>query len=614
VVNEANQSKDVTASLKTALGNHASARREEHCVKSEGVRKLPVCRFLSNDADMSSAKPSMFWACSLSLFACGFAEALIVYIWNPWTAADPISLVLVAVIRVVYALTTFALIVSFARAAKPISSQPRIAWAVTGCGFILSVSISQWVLAAWPNSGDEYGYNYLADTLMHGRLWNPSVPPEMRDLLDTSYIGDRDGKRVSQYPPGWPAVLAAFKFVYLPQFANALIGVLACAFIWLSLCRLKVPSGICLGVFILASLAPFTVFQNASYFNHSLTAACLGAIIWLDLRDTDTPSPWNRAGIGFAFSILLSTRYEAFLLASSLFTIDALIRKRLNIIRWGAPAVIAGLPGALLLLAYNWRITGNPFLTTLAWASPNIAFGLHANGIDGPHSLSRGIAHTIGWAMSWQDFASVLLFPLYMIAIWQRSATGTLRWFDLILPAVVVFFVFYPDYGGFQYGPRYWYFGYVGMAITIAAGVPFKGGLWKLGRWLLDPMRLGLLQLASFAGFMLGYAIFLHLQTEVRLTPLRVAATVPPPALVLVPEDVRLRSLLWQKNPPHHLVGYDYTRNGLDGFGPVILGVDLGNDRLASICGLWPGRHIFRLSLESPPPRGHLEQVCTGGN
>jgi hypothetical protein len=33
-----------------------------------------------------------------------------------------------------------------------------------------------WVLRAFPNSADEYGYIYEADTLLAGRLWNP-LPP-----------------------------------------------------------------------------------------------------------------------------------------------------------------------------------------------------------------------------------------------------------------------------------------------------------------------------------------------------------------------------------------------------------------------------------------------------
>jgi hypothetical protein len=369
-------------------------------------------------------------------------------------------------------------------------------------------------------------------------------------------------------------------------------------------------------VFILCTLAPFTIFQNASFFNHSLTAACLAAIVWLDLRDADMPSRWNRAGIGFAFSLLLATRYETFLLAFPLFLADGLVRKRLRFVAWALPAAACGLPVVLLFLGYNWRITGNPFLTTLAWVSPEVTIGLNSAGADGQHSLARGLGHTLAWGMSWQDFASVLLMPLYVVAVMRRILSGAVRWFDLLLPAVIVFFVFYSDFGGFQYGPRYWYFGHVALPVTIAAGLPEKGGLWELWRWRLDPLRVALLQLLSFAGFTAGYAVFLHLQTAVRMLPLHVAAAAPGPALVLVPEYVRLRSLTWQLYPPHHVIGYDYTRNGLDDLGSVVVVIarDLGEDRTERLCRQMPDRRIFRMILTSPPPQGHLEPVCNGAD
>ena len=97
----------------------------------------------------------------------------------------------------------------------------------------------------------------------------------------------------------------------------------------------------------------------------------------------------------------------------------------------------------------------------LRWAE-----SLHAAGVEGPHSALRGIENTGTWLESWQDFAAVLLLPLYAVALGRRVASRTARWFDLILPALVLFFFFYPDSGGFQYGPRYWYFGYVPLPLS----------------------------------------------------------------------------------------------------------------------------------------------------
>lgn len=540
--------------------------------------------------------------CVLFLFACGLAEAVAVYIWKPGTISTRVCLL------VAYPLVTGTLILTLGQAARPLRAPTWAGWAVAGCGLAASAVIAQTALQAFPNSGDEYGYNYIADTFLRGRLWNAPVAPELRHVFETYYIADLDGKRASQYPPGWPAVLSLFKLANIAQYGNALVGLGGCVCLWLALGRVRAPPGVRLGTFILGALAPFTVFNNASYFNHSLTAACLVAIIWLDLREAGVPSFWNRVGIGFTFSILLTTRYEAFLIAFLLFTVDGLTRKRVRFIRWATPAAISGFPVTVLLLWYNWRITGNPFQTTLAWASPDITYGFHATGIDGPHSLARGLVHTARWTLSWQDFASVVVLPLYAITLWRRVLTKAVRWFDLLLPALVAFFVFYPDSGGFQHGPRYWYFGHAALPVTIAAGLPSSGGLWQLGRRRLDPMRIALLQLASFAGFTLGYAAFLRLQTDARTTPFRVAATAPKPALVLMP-DVTLRDATWGREDDL-LQSKDYTRNGVDGFGAVVIGRDLGTERTGVLCRDFPDRHVFRLVLQSAPPRGHLEPVC----
>lgn len=551
----------------------------------------------------------VFAVALLALAAYGLGEAVMVYIWYPLFPTSIRSLAFYALIRIPYAILTGAAIVAFSRSLNATRIPKGTVFLTTACAFAISIVIAQLILQAFPNSGDEYGYNYLADTLLHGRLWNPSISLDLKDTFQTLHIADHDGRRISQYPPGWPAVLGLFKVAGIAQYANATIGLISCIFLWRALLLLRVPNGVRVSAFILYALAPFTLFNNASYFSHPLTAACLLAIIWLDLRDIGVQSAWNRAGIGLAFSILLTTRYEAFLIAFALFVCDGLARKRSAFFSWAAPAVLGGMPVTACFLWYNWKITGTPFETTQVWAFPEFGFGLHARGIEGVHSLGHGLAHTAGWAASWQDFASVIVVPLYLYAVVRRIAARQLRWFDLLLPCLVVFFVFYPDFGGFQYGPRYWYLGYVALPVTIAAGLPFSGSLWTLGRWRVDPVRMALLQLAAFAGFTIGYSEFLRLQTDLRILPLSIAETAPKPALVLMP-DMRLRYVSWQLGLPPRLQSADYTRNGVDNSADVMIGNYLGGDQTARLCKHFPGRHVFILRMQSPPPSGHLEHIC----
>ena len=536
-----------------------------------------------------------------SLFACGLAQAVLVYMWAPWIKAW-------LLFHGLYALGTAAMIVALARAERASPAPRRAVPAVLLGGFVAAVAIGLGAMEAFSISADEYGYGYLADTLLHGRLWNEPLPDEIRDAFKAHYITDRDGKRVSQYAPGWPVALAGFKLLGLADVANALLGLLAAVLLWLCLRRVPAAPGARVAALALGALAPFTVFNNASFYAHTLTATALLAVLWLDLRDAEMPSAWNRAGIGFAFSVLLATRYEAFVIAFALFALDGLLRKRARFIAWAWPAAVAGLPLAAALLWYNWRITGHPLQTTLAWASPWLSYGPYSSGMDGQHSPARGLFNVLIWGTRWHDFASVLLLPLYAVALWRRVASAAARWFDLLLPAFVAFFFLFPDNGGLQHGPRYFYLAHAAMPVTIVAGLAARDGLWRLGRWRFDPVRLAAAQLFAFAGFTLGYAAVLHQDVELRLTPIRVAATAPAPAVVLVATDPHYR-LSWQRDPTL-LVAEDYTRNGLDGFGPVVLGIYTNDRRALELCAQMPDRRVFRLILRGTPPAGHLEPIC----
>lgn len=532
----------------------------------------------------------------------GLAEAVAVYLWNPTGRA--------VFFQLYYALATAAVVLRLSRPRSPRPAPGFATGAVVAGTFVVTLLLAQFSLQAFPNSGDEYGYRYITDTLMHGRLWNPAYPEPLRDVLQTFYIGGRGSQRVSQYLPGWPVVLMPFAWAGIPQFANAVVGLIAATFMILALNCLAIPRSVRLAALALGIAAPFTLFNDASFFSHPLTAAALLGIIWLDLRDAARPTAWNRVGLGVGFSVLLVTRYEAGLLCLALFAIDGLWRRRFRFVAWALPIAAGALPLTLLLLAYNWRITGSPFTTTIAWVSPGIGFGLGAAGQDGPHSAERGLLHTIAWLASWQDFASVLLLPLYLIALWHRMGARTVRWFDLLWPAVVGLFFFFPDNGGFQYGPRYWYVAHAAMPLTVAAGLPVAGDLWRIGRQHLDPWRLATAQMAGFAGFMIGFAVFLYIQTENRLAPSRLAASVAAPAMVLM-ADADRRYVAWQEHP-YRLLAKDYTRNGVGGLGPIVIAIDLGDERTALLCTQVPERAIYRMRLDPVGPGGSLVPVCNG--
>ena len=510
-----------------------------------------------------------------------------------------------------YGLASGLLILYGARSGLPGATAGRLpvvtAPAIIACASVLVLLLAYGILQAFPNSADEYGYTYLAATLRRHRLWNASFPAGLHDVLMTIYLPDQDGKRLSQYPPGWPAVLSLFPTLSLSALANPILGLLSALLLLLGLRELRVPRHLIAPLLAIGILAPFTLFNNASFYNHTLAAACLLAIAYFDLREQRLPSAVNQAAIGFAFSVLLTDRYEIFMMAFVLYVADGVLRRRARFVTASVVAAVAALPVVLAFGTYNWRITGSPLTTTLAWGAPNISYGLHATGMNGANTPAKMVANNGRFVTEWAEFASCAILPFLAAALWRRTAARTLRWFDLMLPASVLFFVFYPDDGGFQYGPRYWFAGWVLLPLTLAAAFG-NADAWTFRRWSIDPVRLGALQTAAYIGFTAGYAIFAAIQIHVRREPLQAAALAPAPAMVLFGEYA-LRYVPWQvRTIP--MYPFDYTRNGPDGFGPVVLARDLGAERTALLCQQVTDRTLWRLRLTGSPPVARLERAC----
>jgi hypothetical protein len=263
-------------------------------------------------------------------------------------------------------------------------ARPLAPVAIIQLATVLVVVLAFGVMSAFPNSADEFGYTYLADMLRHGRLWNASFPASLRDVLMTIYVPDQHGKRFSQYPPGWLAILALFPSLRLSALANPILGLFSAVLLLLGLKEMRTPARTIAPLLVPTALAP------------------------------------SRS----------STMHSS------------------SIIRLQARA---------------------------CWPSPS------------------------------STCARILRF--YAVALWRRAVTRTLRWFDLIFLALVLFFVLYPDGGGFQYGSRYWFAGWVLMPLTLGAWFA-NGEFWRSSRLVVDPVRLGNLQAAFYLGFTIGYAVF----------------------------------------------------------------------------------------------------------
>ncbi len=480
------------------------------------------------------------------------------------------------------------------------------AWLVPaclGCALLVEVAAQSW----WPNSADEYGYVFLARTLLHGRLWNPAPPaPEIFEIAWT-YV--RDGKWFSQYPPAWPVLLAPFLVIHAAWLANPLLTAGLGALVLAALRHLGVDRRVSGPVAALLMFSPFVLFNGASLFAHMLTAVLVTGIVWLQARDEAAGRWVNRAGIGALFGVLLLTRYDVFVLAAAPFVLDRLWFRRAAFLWRDAPAMAAGgLPFAAAFMAYDYAFTGRVLKTPYAWASQGAHIGLWGKHVVLADAVGAALLRTAHWLGELAAFTSPVLIVLVVLALAARLRAGRIRWFDTLLPVAVCFYFLYPANGGHEFGPRYWFFAWPAAMLSVATGLGEAGWL-RVGSWRVEARALAAAHLPAFLGMGLATSVFTHLYVDQRR---QVVGAVPPVAraLVLIPTRALMLSR-WQ-SVPITAHSADFCRNGVDTTADVLYGRADDNFRQGDVftrsaCA-FAGRPVF---LWRAP--GQMTRVDCGG-
>ena len=481
------------------------------------------------------------------------------------------------------------LILSLAVASKgwdPLRCKPAMIPWLVGALCLLTGALAG---TFWPNSGDEHAYVFLADTFLAGRLSNPP-PPDLKlfKLFHVFTIGD---KTFGQFPPGWPLVLAPFRAAGLDWLANPLLTVLMGVSLLGAMRRLGIEPKVQSSALLLVLVSPFVLFNGGSMFSHTLCGAMACMIVWQQLADEDQPSLWRKVLIGALFGILLLARYEVFAILAGLFAADRLWYRRRAAFIDAVPIVLGILPACLFHLAYDWAITGDPLLTPAALTNPGATF--QEALINFWDMAARATDHMLFWTALLGLFGGFTLAALQLPALAHKLKCRNLRFYDLALPATILFLLYFPYDGGHQYGPRYWFFAWPLSALTVVTGLVAADGTFPLGA----------ARRAVFGGVvaanLMVFAIsmpWLIATTRAYIDARReVYAAVPPitPAIVLVP-DRALQLWPW---PRHSIPTYslDFARNDVDFSGPLLYGLLDAPDAIERACGL-RGRAVLTWS------------------
>ena len=244
----------------------------------------------------------------------------------------------------------------------------RPQWSVAAV-FLLALSVRAILLPVLPVPHpvitDEFSHLLLADTLVHGRLTNPTHP--MWRHFETIHVIQTPSYN-SDYFPGQAAVLAVGEALGHPWIAVWLLSAAMCAALCWMLQAWVPPAWALFG-----ALLAIIRFDIASYWVNGYYGGCLaalggalalGAYPRLLRRNSWTTSLLFGVGI----VIIGFTRpFEGLAVAlPSLAALAAAILRERTRWRTAVPAAAAILGGFACLLAYDHAVTGNAFRTPYA--------------------------------------------------------------------------------------------------------------------------------------------------------------------------------------------------------------------------------------------------------
>jgi 4-amino-4-deoxy-L-arabinose transferase-like glycosyltransferase len=502
----------------------------------------------------------------------------------------------------------------------PQDRSARVPWAVlalTLLTFLGTTLIANVVLERIPHVQDSLTYLFQAQTLARGRLSAPAPPAP--DAFAQEFLLVRAGRWFGKYPPGFPILLAAGVLVGVPWLVNPFLAALTIPLLY-ALGRELYDRRVGLLAALLGATSPFFLFLSGSLMSHSaeLFWIVLMMLAWARaIRSSRFRAYAVLAGVALGMAFLTrqmaAVAVGATFLGAGLFGRGHLRRQLPRLLLLG----LAALPFFLLLLGYQWAITGDPLQDPrlLYWSFDRLGFGPDSGNnanlaryegegaviawYDDPdlppawHSLSRGI-HNLAdnlqqlevYLYGWLPIASLVFVWLLFLLI--RPARSDWLLFATIVGLVLAYIPYWAH--GIMYGPRYYYAALPALVLLTARG--FQALALRVG----DRAGLAVLTLLITGNLVLNlpYQAYSHQgynHVSRRQLDL-VRETVQTPALVLVAAE----------EPGWWEYGALFSANTPWLDGPIVVARDIDPILDDELIDHFAGRHVYRLEGMSLHP------------
>jgi hypothetical protein len=342
-------------------------------------------------------------------------------------------------------------------------------WGVVAIAFSVTVSA---VWALWRSNGyplilDEDLYLFQANLFRHGHLvW--TTPDTWRRFVSIQQAVVSHGRVYSQYPPGWPGLLAVWSLAAPSWLLGPLmVGLLVAAAVQVG--RSLSGPAVALVAGVLAATSGVLLYWGATLMSDlptaSVIAASAAAVTLAAARDGRWRHPWmavSGALLGLAFAMRPLTGVTAAPLVLAVMArcrTAALSQDQRGVWTDLGAMALGGLPLVAGVLAYNLATTGDALRFGYEQASGslhNLGFGLRGFTLfdQWGRAVSSGSPFTLGTAVVAsgrqlsafdQSLLGGFLVPVLSAAMLLRCMPRWLWWLvaaAIVLPLVHVLWFF----------------------------------------------------------------------------------------------------------------------------------------------------------------------------
>ena len=295
--------------------------------------------------------------------------------------------------------------------------------------YALSLGLASFGLSAWiavslfvalPTSVDEMVQLLHAQTLAGGRLARPLGVAEAAWAVQNGLLTPSGWTSV--YPPGHTGLLAIGLIAGVPWLVGPVAVGVATAVFAAALERLLSGVWVARLAALLVALGPFWLLLGGTHLSHTTAAAGAALVLWTALLTRDGSAQWGLA-VGASVGLFVLARPWVGIVVSTAVILSVCLPPILTGLEtrgWGlrrlALTFAGGAPFAILLLAWNQRLFGNPFaLGYTAAFGPAHGLGWHVDPWGNRYGWVEALAYTGADAV--QLGAHLLETPLPALAL-----------------------------------------------------------------------------------------------------------------------------------------------------------------------------------------------------